>query len=51
MFRAGDLAINTEADDHKPRIIGDEVCYCLVVMDGGLRFTARFSRALNLLAE
>jgi putative transcriptional regulator len=51
VFRAGDLAINTEDDDHKPQIIGDEICYCLVVMDGGLRFTGRFSRALNLLAE
>lgn len=51
VYRAGDVAINTEEDDHHPRIIGDEVCYCLVVMDGGLRFTGRFSRALNLLAE
>lgn len=51
IFEAGDLAVNTEEDDHRPRIIGDDICYCLVVMDGSLRFTGRFSRALNLLAE
>ncbi|MEM1383264.1 MAG: ChrR family anti-sigma-E factor [Pseudomonadota bacterium] len=51
VYRAGDLAINCEDDDHKPEIIGDETCICLVVMDGGMRFTGRFSRALNFLAE
>ncbi|MCL5777426.1 ChrR family anti-sigma-E factor [Limibaculum sp. FT325] len=51
VYRAGDVAINTEDDDHRPEIIGDETCYCLIVMSGGLRFTGRFSRALNFLAE
>lgn len=51
VYRAGDVAICTEDDDHHPRITGTETCLCLVVMDGGLRFTGRFSRALNLLAE
>lgn len=51
VYRAGDLAINTPEDDHKPTIIGDETCYCLVVMDGRMRFTGRLGRALNLLGE
>ena len=51
IYRAGDVAINTEEDDHTPRIIGNEICYCLLVMEGGRRFTGRFSRALNLLSE
>ena len=50
-YRAGDVAMNTEDDDHKPQVIGSEVCHCLIVMDGGLRFTGAFSRAFNLLAE
>jgi putative transcriptional regulator len=51
VFRAGEVAINDESDDHKPRIVGDEICHCLVVMTGELRFTGRFGRALNILAE
>ncbi|MEL6198352.1 MAG: ChrR family anti-sigma-E factor [Pseudomonadota bacterium] len=51
IYRRGDVAVNTEDDDHRPRITGTETCLCLVVMDGGLRFTGRFSRALNVLAE
>lgn len=51
VFGRGDVTIATEADDHRPRIVGDEVCYCLIVMSGNLRFTGPFSRALNLLAE
>lgn len=51
IFRAGDLSVAGEDDDHRPRIIGDETCYCLVVMDGGLHFTGTFSRALNFLVD
>lgn len=51
VFRAGEVSINDESDDHKPRIVGDEICHCLVVMTGDLRFTGRFGRALNILAE
>ncbi|MEM7498184.1 MAG: ChrR family anti-sigma-E factor [Pseudomonadota bacterium] len=51
VLRAGDVAVNTDEHDHRPRIMGDETCYCLVVMDGGLRFTGTFSRALNLIGE
>ncbi|MEL6266476.1 MAG: ChrR family anti-sigma-E factor [Pseudomonadota bacterium] len=50
-YRRGDVAVCTEDDDHRPRITGEATCICLVVMDGSLRFTGRFSRALNLLAE
>jgi putative transcriptional regulator len=51
MFRRGDIAVNDEDDDHRPEIVGEELCYCLIVLEGRLRFTGRFSRALNYLAE
>lgn len=51
VYGRGEVAFATEADDHRPRIIGDEPCICLIVMSGELRFTGAFSRALNLLAE
>lgn len=51
VFGPGEIAVNDENDDHKPRIVGTEICHCLVVMTGSLRFTGRLSRALNLLAE
>ena len=51
VFRAGDVAIAGEEHDHRPRIVGEEICHCLVVMSGPLRFTGVFSRALNYLGE
>lgn len=51
IFRPGDVAIAGPEHDHHPEIIGDDICYCLAVLDGGLRFTGRFGRALNFLAE
>lgn len=50
-FRQGDVAVNDEDDDHCPRITGDDICYCLIVQQGDLRFTGRFSRVLNYLGE
>lgn len=45
----GDLALSSEAHHHHPEVIGEETCYCLVVMaGGGLRFTGLLGRALNL---
>ncbi len=51
VFHQGDITVNDETHDHCPRIVGEEVCHCLVVMSGSLRFTGVFSRALNYLAE
>lgn len=51
LYRAGDVTVNDEHDEHTPRIVGTETCYCLVVMTGPLRFTGMFSRALNYLAD
>jgi putative transcriptional regulator len=51
VYNAGDVAVNDEDDDHRPEIIGDEVCYCLIVQQGDLKFTGRFSRLLNYLGE
>lgn len=50
-YHAGDVAVNTEDDDHRPRILGDEMCYCLIVQQGDLYFTGRFSRVLNYIGE
>lgn len=50
-YRRGDVAINDESDDHRPQITGDEICYCLIVQRGELRFTGTFSRLLNYLGE
>ena len=50
-YHAGDVAVNTEDDDHRPRILGDQVCYCLIVQQGDLHFTGRFSRILNYIGE
>ena len=47
----GDVAVNDEDDDHRPYATGDEICYCLIVQQGDLRFTGTFSRILNYLGE
>lgn len=49
VYQAGDVAQADHDDDHRPCIVGDETCYCLIVMSGGMQFTGRFSRALNIL--
>jgi putative transcriptional regulator len=48
VFRRGDLALADHHDDHRPEIVGDEVCVCLVVLSGRMRFTGPLGRALNL---
>lgn len=48
VYRKGDVALADEADDHRPEIVGEEVCYCLIVMSGSLRFTGRFGKMLNI---
>ncbi len=48
VLRAGDVSEADGDHDHRPRITGDETCYCLIVMSGGMRFTGPFGRALNL---
>ena len=51
IYRRGDVAIATAADDHRPRILDEGVCICFIVTAGKMRFTGPFSRALNYLAE
>ena len=51
ILTAGDIALCGPEHDHHPEIIGDEICYSLIVVDGKLRFTGRFGPALNLFAE
>lgn len=51
VYRAGDVAQADHSHDHRPSIVGDETCYCLIVMEGGMQFTGRFGRALNILSR
>jgi putative transcriptional regulator len=51
VYRAGDVAIATDEDDHHPKAGPEGECICLTVMAGGLRFTGAFGRALNIFAE
>lgn len=50
-FGRGAVAIATPDDDHHPHAGEGEDCLCLTVLDGGLRFTGTFGRALNIFAE
>lgn len=46
-YARGDVAIGTPDLDHTPVAEMGEECICLTVVEGGLRFTGRFSRLLN----
>lgn len=48
VYRQGDVAAADHDHDHRPRIIGDEICICLIVLGGELRFTGRLGRLLNM---
>ena len=47
-YGPGDVAFADPSVDHHPRAGGDRPCICLAVLSGGLTFTGRFGRALNL---
>lgn len=47
VMTAGDLSLCGPEDDHHPEIIGNEVCYCLVVVEGALRFRTGFAQAFR----
>ena len=49
ILRAGDVSVVNEDHTHNPAIIGDEPCVCLIVMSGKVKFTGRFTRAINFL--
>jgi len=51
VFRRGDVAVADHNHDHQPRVIGEETCYCLVVLTGNMRFTGPVSRALNIFSR
>lgn len=51
IYRAGDVAEADASHDHRPEIVGDETCICLVVLSGRMRFTGSVGRALNLLTH
>ena len=49
ILNPGDVSIVNEEHTHNPAIIGDIPCICLIVMSGKVKFTGRFTRAINLL--
>ena len=49
ILRAGDVSVVNEKHTHNPAIIGDEPCICFIVMSGKVKFTGRFTRAINFL--
>ena len=49
VYEAGEVSIADHDDDHRPRIVGEDICICLVVMTGEMRFTGRLTRVLNYL--
>lgn len=48
VYRKGDLADANHEDNHHPKVEPGEICHCLVVQTGKLRFTGAFGRVLNL---
>lgn len=48
-YARGDVSLADEKHDHRPEIVGDEICICLVVLSGPMRFTGPVGRALNFL--
>jgi putative transcriptional regulator len=44
----GEVSLADHHDDHRPEIVGNETCICLVVLTGHMRFTGPVGRALNL---
>ncbi|MEL6792787.1 MAG: ChrR family anti-sigma-E factor [Pseudomonadota bacterium] len=47
-YGIGDFSVADQTVDHHPQAGGDRTCICLAVLTGGLTFTGRFGRALNL---
>jgi putative transcriptional regulator len=50
-FARGDVGTATADLDHMPVAEMDDECICLIVVEGGLKFTGRFSRLLNPLMQ
>ena len=51
IYRKGDVAQADHDHDHKPEIIGEEMCVCLIVLSGKMKFTGTLGRALNVLVR
>ena len=50
-YARGDVGVATAELDHTPVAERDQECICLILVEGGLRFTGRFSRLLNPLVQ
>lgn len=46
-YARGDVCVATPELNHMPVADMDGECLCMIVVEGGLRFTGRFSRLLN----
>lgn len=51
VFSKGDVAQADDDHNHRPEIIGDETCICLIVLSGKMKFTGTLGRALNVLVR
>lgn len=51
VYKTGDIALCGPEHEHHPTVDGEEICYCLAVVDGSLRFTGTWGPALNLFAN
>jgi len=49
IYAKGDVSQADDHHDHRPEIVGDGMCVCLIVMSGKMRFTGTIGRALNVL--
>ena len=47
VYSRGDLAIADGKVEHRPKAVGDDVCLCLAVTTGSLKFKDRFGRVLK----
>jgi putative transcriptional regulator len=50
-FGRGAVSVCGPDHDHRPEIVGDEECICLIVLTGPMRFTGSVGRVLNLLTH
>ncbi|MEQ8587781.1 MAG: ChrR family anti-sigma-E factor [Thalassobaculaceae bacterium] len=46
-YARGDVAVATADLDHAPVAEADEECICLIIVEGGLKFTGPLSRLMN----
>jgi putative transcriptional regulator len=51
VYTRGSVVACDSTHNHRPEIVGEETCICLIVMTGRMRFTGTVGRALNLFSH